>query len=238
MIGIAHKAGAANVVNWSICEPSSKTRLYVPVRTAQRCPTPGFAHVQAGSEWGFFCMNPATRVFAPIPTLYQGVQFRSRTEARWAAFFDAINLPWQYEPEGYSDGETRYLPDFWLPKIFNRGKDLGGCFFEVKAAKPTPADRRKCEMLARGSEKVVILAENGPTHSHHEWLHEFVVSNGNDWSDEGLQFAMCDLCGNIDIGFYASDEPNCSCDLGTFSPEVDALKVALRGFSNYARWGG
>lgn len=51
-----------------------------------------------------------------IPTEYNGVQFRSRLEASWAAHFDARQLPWDYEPEGYelSDG-TRYLPDFYLP---------------------------------------------------------------------------------------------------------------------------
>jgi hypothetical protein len=35
---------------------------------------------------------------------------RSRTEARWAAFFDALGWPWEYEPLDL-DG---YLPDFVL----------------------------------------------------------------------------------------------------------------------------
>lgn len=45
-----------------------------------------------------------------IPTLYQNVRFRSRTEARIAAFFDDLQWPWAYEPfdlEGY-------IPDFIL----------------------------------------------------------------------------------------------------------------------------
>lgn len=51
-----------------------------------------------------------------IPTSYAGVQFRSRLEADYAATFDSINLPWQYEPEGFklSDG-IWYSPDFYLP---------------------------------------------------------------------------------------------------------------------------
>lgn len=50
-----------------------------------------------------------------IPTRYKGYNFRSRLEARWAVFFDALGIKWEYEPEGYelSDG-TRYLPDFRL----------------------------------------------------------------------------------------------------------------------------
>jgi len=32
------------------------------------------------------------------PTLYKGVKFRSRLEARWAAFFDLAGWSWEYEP--------------------------------------------------------------------------------------------------------------------------------------------
>ena len=62
-----------------------------------------------------------------IPTIYQGYAFRSRLEARWAVFFDALAFRWEYEPEGYvlPDG-TRYLPDFWLPQV--------SMFAEVKPA--------------------------------------------------------------------------------------------------------
>lgn len=45
-----------------------------------------------------------------IQTTYAGVNFRSRLEARWAAFFDLANLKWEYEPfdlEGWA-------PDFLL----------------------------------------------------------------------------------------------------------------------------
>ena len=47
---------------------------------------------------------------------FRGYLFRSRLEARWAVFFDALGIQWEYEPEGIvlSDG-THYLPDFYLP---------------------------------------------------------------------------------------------------------------------------
>src|SRR6266849_9023699 len=32
------------------------------------------------------------------PTMYKNVLFRSRLEARWAAFFDLIGWTWAYEP--------------------------------------------------------------------------------------------------------------------------------------------
>lgn len=53
-----------------------------------------------------------------IETEYNGYRFRSRLEARWAIFFDALDVKYQYEPEGFelSDG-TYYLPDFYLPDL-------------------------------------------------------------------------------------------------------------------------
>lgn len=58
----------------------------------------------------------------PIETCYNGYRFRSRLEARWAVFFNAINADWEYEPEGFvlKDG-TYYLPDFRLRNVRGRG---------------------------------------------------------------------------------------------------------------------
>jgi hypothetical protein len=44
------------------------------------------------------------------PTRYRGIQFRSRLEATWAAFFDGVHWTWEYEPFDL-DG---YIPDFVL----------------------------------------------------------------------------------------------------------------------------
>jgi hypothetical protein len=49
-----------------------------------------------------------------IETRYKGFHFRSRLEARWAVFFDAMNWEWRYEPQGYDIGGEWYLPDFWV----------------------------------------------------------------------------------------------------------------------------
>ena len=37
----------------------------------------------------------------PKETKYKGYRFRSRLEARWAVFFDALGLKWLYEPEPF-----------------------------------------------------------------------------------------------------------------------------------------
>ena len=53
-----------------------------------------------------------------IQTFYNGYHFRSRTEARWAVFFDAIGFGYQYEPEGFvfyvGNEKVTYLPDFFI----------------------------------------------------------------------------------------------------------------------------
>ncbi len=43
-----------------------------------------------------------------IPTVYHGVRFRSRLEARWASFFDSQKWDWSYEPLDLKG----YIPDF------------------------------------------------------------------------------------------------------------------------------
>lgn len=50
----------------------------------------------------------------PIDTEYNGYKFRSRLEARWAIFFDELQIPYAYEPEGFNLTGVRYLPDFHL----------------------------------------------------------------------------------------------------------------------------
>lgn len=52
-----------------------------------------------------------TAVYAAIPTLYEGVQYRSRLEAKWAAFFDLLGWQHQYEPFDLNG----WIPDFLLP---------------------------------------------------------------------------------------------------------------------------
>lgn len=53
-----------------------------------------------------------------ISTVYRGYRFRSRTEARWAVFFNAVGLAFEYEKEGFDLGDgIKYLPDFWLPEL-------------------------------------------------------------------------------------------------------------------------
>lgn len=89
----------------------------------------------------------------PIQTYYKGCHFRSRLEARWAVFFDALGIAWEFEHEGFILGDgTRYLPDFWLPKFNN------GIWVEVK---PTNEGFEKAYKFAR-SGGTILLADGTP----------------------------------------------------------------------------
>lgn len=72
-----------------------------------------------------------------IETRYKNYHFRSRTEARWAVFFDVLQMNWQYEAEGYQLPSGLYLPDFYLPR--------NEIFIEIKGLAFTSLEKQKCK---------------------------------------------------------------------------------------------
>lgn len=87
----------------------------------------------------------------PKETIYKSYRFRSRLEARWAVFFDKLNIVWEYEFDGYDlNGKSySYLPDFWLP--------TQEYFVEIKGAHPTRDEENKARLLALNLNKKVLL---------------------------------------------------------------------------------
>ena len=90
-----------------------------------------------------------------IETYYNGRYFRSRLEARWAVFFDACGVNYEYEPQGYElDNGMKYLPDFLLHDVvfnhaaFTHGNDL---YVEVKG-----------NMDKLSAEKILEFAKHAP----------------------------------------------------------------------------
>jgi hypothetical protein len=77
----------------------------------------------------------------PIETQYNGYRYRSRLEARWAVFFDTLNVQYVYEPEGFRlpyGGD--YLPDFYLPRQ--------KCWIEIKSERPSSQEQIKAADLS------------------------------------------------------------------------------------------
>ena len=83
-----------------------------------------------------------------IETKYKGYRFRSRLEARWAVFFDALGIRYKYEEYGFEktvDGVTyRWLPDFYLPDSCT--------WVEVKGGKVSEDDALKMAMILSGND--------------------------------------------------------------------------------------
>ncbi|MCK5307160.1 MAG: hypothetical protein KAJ73_00980 [Zetaproteobacteria bacterium] len=94
-----------------------------------------------------------------IQTEYNGFLFRSRLEARWAVFFDALDIEYQYEPEGFDLDGIRYLPDFWLP--------TRECWIEIKPTipdlkEPGVREYELCRRLSDQTGKISLLIGGQP----------------------------------------------------------------------------
>ena len=63
-----------------------------------------------------------TKIFEAIPTRFEGVQYRSRLEARFAEYLLCRQIPFEYEPgcfQAVTEKEDNgYIPDFWIGYCF------------------------------------------------------------------------------------------------------------------------
>lgn len=128
-----------------------------------------------------------------IETRYAGYHFRSRLEARWAVFFDAIGLDWEYEPEGFDLGDgVYYLPDFKVTT-----NDGAMAWYEIKPTHETHCDKfeKFKESLEKTAELInaprAVMLCGDPVKS--------LLENGDD------DFGICPRCGIIskfDYGIY------------------------------------
>lgn len=97
-----------------------------------------------------------------LPSIFRGVTYRSRVEARWAIFLHELGVKAQWEPDGFDLGGVPYMPDFYVI--------AWDIYIEVKGAVPTGAERHKCQLLAEASGKPVLLAIGDPATGLGEWF--------------------------------------------------------------------
>ena len=127
-----------------------------------------------------------------IETRYAGTVFRSRLEARWAAFFDVLGWPWTYEPfdlDGWS-------PDFLLKPVPVGLEPRRPVLVEVK-----PIDRFCAETANRmsnaldksGNELEPLLVGLSPHFTDPDdedqaavgWLGEYLDDVERRWNPDG-----------------------------------------------------
>lgn len=154
-------------------------------------------------------------------TDYNGIEMRSKLEAKYAELFDSLNIEWAYEAEGYkfSDG-TCYLPDFYLPYVGEywdcgfTGEDASkpklGCYFEVKGIMSND-DLHKIKVLSLESRKPVIIGHSSG---------KIEICRYGSINDE-YKLQLCKACGNVfiqceepyknDYGHTLFKTPSCYC---------------------------
>jgi hypothetical protein len=93
-------------------------------------------------------------------TLFRGIWYRSRSEAKWAYVFWALGLPAYYEPSTYKLPSGNYLPDFWLPTLES--------YFEVKPFDVD--DTRHVELGVTRGKRVFVASGDLPTLT--QWGHD------------------------------------------------------------------
>lgn len=95
--------------------------------------------------------EPVASVRSSIPTSYNGINFRSRLEAKWAKMFDLLGWNWEYEPFDL-DG---YIPDFVLQVPIYAGKGrIESYIVEIKPA----MTRRELWAMATESQNKALEA--------------------------------------------------------------------------------
>ena len=148
----------------------------------------------------------------PIETRYNGYRFRSRTEARWAVFFDAIYMRYHYEVSGYDLGGIAYLPDF---RLKGEGTFPHAEYVEVKPGTPTRYEWNKAVLLCYGLESAVHIFAGEPGLNTRVWtlefadsyLPEFLVGSRQADTTHAMPpyaccyslWAQCKVCTRIDL---------------------------------------
>jgi hypothetical protein len=155
-----------------------------------------------------------------LQTKYNGVLYRSRTEARWAVFFDVAGIRVEYEPEGYRLESVDYLPDFYAPDL--------NVFFEVKGTRPTDQEVIKAVELVRAA-GIELYFLVGQTADGDYLLSAFDQANFG-------RLAPCRDCASIGkreiwaafVSHWSPiksiDNPRCDGKLGSFGAAVEAAR--------------
>lgn len=111
-----------------------------------------------------------------IETSYNGYRFRSRLEARWAVFFDALAVDWAYEYEGFALPIGGYLPDFLIryytpPGVLaiaeRRGtiqyiRERYDLWIEIKGPRPTLLELERVRLVAKETDSYAMVINNVP----------------------------------------------------------------------------
>lgn len=117
-----------------------------------------------------------------IPTVYKGIQMRSKLETKVALFLDSLKIKWEYEPKVFllSNG-IYYKPDFYLPEHKQ--------WIEVKGL-IGDNNHEISKVFVEDTQKDLILISSVDV-----WFYEpFGNGNTEAFKQDGLQIGLCSNC--------------------------------------------
>jgi hypothetical protein len=113
-----------------------------------------------------------TTLIKARPTVYRGIEMRSRLEADFAAWLDRKGRRWVYEPQCFAGPKGQYLPDFRTPIIQpsdDPADDYGTVYIEVKPFIPDEDNAVIDEVLTRM--ETILLSEHDAWLELHYWTY-------------------------------------------------------------------
>jgi hypothetical protein len=89
---------------------------------------------------------------------HDGVTYHSKLEIQFAKFFQALDVPFWYEPATFNLGLVKYTPDFFLPLL--------QAYVEVKPTYPTESEIALCEQVAKMGISIYLAYAGSVKPSH------------------------------------------------------------------------
>ena len=159
-----------------------------------------------------------------IPTLYEGVLMRSRTEARWAALFDQIEWAWKYEPFDC----LCWIPDFSI------SFPAGDILVEVKSTgEDFPSATHKIDKSGFVGPAMVLAQDiTGQTAGR------LLDQSGGHWSWCQMEFFRCLSCYSISVLAYDGSWACRACGEGDGNSHVGHVDLSSEWASagNRVQW--
>ncbi len=186
------------------------------------------------------------KAIKPIQVSFDGITYRSKTEARWAIFFKELGITALYEEEGFeipieSGGKIRYLPDFHVPSQDRFPMDI---YFEIK---PSVAggiclneyDSKKITAFSNFKTIAVLGSISREANDLHGGFGGFEICGPNH-GDCGYLFCQCIFCGAFGFEFNGRSERIKCCIMNgghkDYNSDAPAIIHALDVASSYRFW--
>lgn len=160
----------------------------------------------------------------PIPTEYNGTLYRSKLEARWAVFFDAIGFQVMYEPFDKLVNETsgvEYKPDFFLLQGITPERGvLSNILIEIKPREPSLQYLHFLQRFHDPGKSMILVCVGAPTLIQpHGYILRMKRDKGSPTKEtelvKGFVAVRCDDCGRYELNeydFYQSFGGYLSCE--------------------------